>query len=151
MYLVDTNVLSDLAAPVPRPDLADWLDRHSADLYLSAITAAEVVQTVELPQLDFSGRRFAHLTPPVFPYDLLGADGLLGLDVLSRFRLTLELRQRRVMMAPSGSDVVERGFSFGGVASRMRPEVTGTRSVWPLLRSITRVSWVPGVRSPSTP
>ncbi|MCM5557297.1 PIN domain-containing protein [Pleomorphomonas sp. JP5] len=43
MYLVDTNVLSDLAAPVPRPDLVDWLDRHSADLYLSAITAAEVV------------------------------------------------------------------------------------------------------------
>ena len=43
MYLVDTNVLSDLAAPVSRPDLVDWLDRHSADLYLSAITAAEVV------------------------------------------------------------------------------------------------------------
>ncbi len=46
MYLVDTNVLSDLAAPVPRPDLVDWLDRHSADLYLSAITAAEVVAGV---------------------------------------------------------------------------------------------------------
>lgn len=42
MYLVDTNVLSDLAAPAPRPALVDWLDRHSPELYLSAITAAEV-------------------------------------------------------------------------------------------------------------
>ena len=42
MYLVDTNVLSGLTVPVPRPDLADWLDRHSAALYLSAVTAAEV-------------------------------------------------------------------------------------------------------------
>ena len=42
MYLVDTNVLSDLTVPVPRPILVDWLDRHSSELYLSAITAAEV-------------------------------------------------------------------------------------------------------------
>ncbi len=42
MYLVDTNVLSDLAAPTPRPALVDWLDRHSQQLYLSAVTAAEV-------------------------------------------------------------------------------------------------------------
>lgn len=42
MYLVDTNVLSDLSTPVPQPSLADWLDRHSSELYLSVITAAEV-------------------------------------------------------------------------------------------------------------
>ncbi|MGO4687523.1 retroviral-like aspartic protease family protein [Brevundimonas sp. 2YAF1] len=91
------------------------------------ITAAEAVRTLELPRLDFAGRRFTHLTPPVFPYEVLGADGLLGLDVLSRFRLTLELRQRRVMLAPSGPDVVERGIAFG-VASRMRSNITDTRS-----------------------
>lgn len=42
-YLVDTNVLSDLAAPVPHPEVADWLDRHSSELYLSVVTAAEIV------------------------------------------------------------------------------------------------------------
>jgi len=42
MYLVDTNVLSDLTVPIPRPALVDWLDRHSSELYLSTITAAEV-------------------------------------------------------------------------------------------------------------
>lgn len=91
------------------------------------ITAAEVVRTVELPRLDFSGRRFVHLTPPVFPYEVLGADGLLGLDVLSRFRLTLELRQRRVMIAPSGPDIVVRGIAFGR-ASRVRNNIADTRS-----------------------
>ena len=44
MYLVDTNVLS-AAAPtkaVPRHDLRDWMERNSADLYLSVISIAEV-------------------------------------------------------------------------------------------------------------
>lgn len=106
-------------------------DRLAAELNLRpgppvlvhGITAAEMVQTVELPRLDFSGRRFANLTPPVFPYAVLGAHGLLGLDVLSRFRLTLELRRRQVTLAPSGPDVVERGLAFSGKASRT-PVVT---------------------------
>lgn len=110
-------------------------DRLAAELNLQpgppvlvhGITAAEVVRTVELPRLDFSGRRFFRLTPPVFPYDELGADGLLGLDVLSRFRLILELRQRRVMLAPSGPDIVVRGITFGQ-ASRLRNNIADTRS-----------------------
>lgn len=101
--------------------------RPGPPVMVHGITAAEAVRTLELPRLDFAGRRFTHLTPPVFPYEVLGADGLLGLDVLSRFRLTLELRQRRVMLAPSGPDVVERGIAFG-VASRMRSNITDTRS-----------------------
>lgn len=110
-------------------------DRLAAELNLQpgppvlvhGITAAEMVRTVELPRLDFSGRRFIRLTPPVFPFEVLGADGLLGLDVLSRFRLTLELRQRRVMLAPSGPDIVVRGIAFGR-ASRVRNNIADTRS-----------------------
>ncbi|WP_319520689.1 type II toxin-antitoxin system VapC family toxin [uncultured Martelella sp.] len=44
MYLVDTNVISALA-PSKRgreTALIDWLDRASDDLFLSAVTAAEV-------------------------------------------------------------------------------------------------------------
>ena len=67
------------------------------------------------------------MTPPVFPYEVLGADGLLGLDVLSRFRLTLLLRQRRIMLAPSGPDVIARGVAVG-VASRLRTDITPVRS-----------------------
>ena len=44
MYLVDTNVLS-MGSPERRTvtaPLADWLDAHSDDLFLSTITVAEV-------------------------------------------------------------------------------------------------------------
>lgn len=92
------------------------------------ITTAQMTPTVRLPHLAFSERRFAGLVLPVFPYGLLGADGLLGLDVLSRFRLTLDLRRRRVMMAASGPDVVRRGLSFGGRASRLGQDITDVRS-----------------------
>jgi predicted nucleic acid-binding protein len=43
-YLVDTNVISE-AAPTKterRGELAAWMDRHSADLFLSAVTIAEI-------------------------------------------------------------------------------------------------------------
>lgn len=107
--------------------LAAELDlRPGPPVLVHGITAAEMVRTAQLPRVDFSGRHFTHLTPPVFPYEVLGAEGLLGLDVLSRFRLTLELRQRRVMIAPSGPDVVERGIAFGR-ASRVRNDITDTR------------------------
>nr|WP_312054662.1 pepsin/retropepsin-like aspartic protease family protein [Brevundimonas diminuta] len=92
------------------------------------ITTAQMTPTVRLPHLAFSERRFAGLVLPVFPYGLLGADGLLGLEVLSRFRLTLDLRRRRVMMAASGPDVVRRGLSFGGRASRLGQDITDVRS-----------------------
>lgn len=110
-------------------------DRLAAELNLlpgppvlvHGVTAAERVRTVHLPRLDFSGRRFPNLNPPVFPYEVLGADGLLGLDILSRFRLTLEMRQRRVTLSPSGSDVIEHSIAFG-TASRVSNNVADTRS-----------------------
>jgi predicted nucleic acid-binding protein len=44
LYLIDTNVLS-AGAPtksVTRHDLLAWMDRHTASLYLSVITIAEI-------------------------------------------------------------------------------------------------------------
>lgn len=110
-------------------------DRLAAELGLAegppvlvhGITAAELTRTAVLPRLNFGGRRFVGMTPPVFAHDLIGADGLLGLDVLSRFRLTLDMRRRRVMMAASGPDVVERGIAFGR-ASRVRNDISDTRT-----------------------
>jgi len=57
MYLVDTNVLSDLTVPIPRPALVDWLDRHSPELYLSTLTAAEVTAGIaKLRRLGSTGK-----------------------------------------------------------------------------------------------
>lgn len=43
MYLVDTNVLS-AGAPsrVASAELIGWMDKHSAELFLSAVTVAEI-------------------------------------------------------------------------------------------------------------
>lgn len=91
------------------------------------ITAAEMTPTVRVPHLAFSGRSFTDLVLPVFPYGLLAADGLLGLDVLSRFRLTLDLRRRRVMLAASGADMIQRSIAFG-LASRTADDDVKARS-----------------------
>lgn len=125
LFVIDTG--AERSAVSDR--LAQALDLPSGPpVLVHGITTAQMTPTVRLPHLTFSERRFADLVLPVFPYGLLGADGLLGLDVLSRFRLTLDLRRRRVMMAASGADVVRRGLSFGGRASRVGLDITDVRS-----------------------
>lgn len=67
-----------------------------------AITASEIVPTVRIERLSFGGLRFQDLRAPVFPRSVLGADGLLGLDVLARFELAFDLARRTVVLSPSG-------------------------------------------------
>ena len=43
MTLLDTNVLSELMRPAPNQSVIEWLDEQpSADLFISAITKAEI-------------------------------------------------------------------------------------------------------------
>jgi predicted nucleic acid-binding protein len=48
MYLLDTNVISELRRPRPHPDVLAWL-RHAddKDLHLSAVTIAEIQSGIE--------------------------------------------------------------------------------------------------------
>jgi predicted nucleic acid-binding protein len=48
MFLVDTNVISAGAPAKPRPAdaLVAWMDAHSAELYLSVVTVAEIEQGI---------------------------------------------------------------------------------------------------------
>ncbi len=74
MYLLDTNVLSELMRPTPSPQVMQWMDAQAApNLYTSAITRAEIelgiallppgkrqkalaVQSGAMFEEDFSGR-----------------------------------------------------------------------------------------------
>jgi predicted aspartyl protease len=76
------------------------------------VTSAEIAPTVRLNALEFGGRRFNNILAPVFPRALLAADGLIGLDVLSRFRLTFDLGRRIATLAPSGGSVMEASVAF---------------------------------------
>jgi toxin FitB len=43
MYLLDTNILSELMRAAPNPAVLAWVNRQAAhDLYISAITRAEI-------------------------------------------------------------------------------------------------------------
>jgi predicted nucleic acid-binding protein len=61
-WLLDTNVVSELAKPRPDANVVAWIDRHSrqqAHLYLSALTLAEILRGVM--RLDRQSPRFARL------------------------------------------------------------------------------------------
>jgi predicted nucleic acid-binding protein len=57
-YLVDTNVLSELAKAKPDAQVVAWLRDHESELYLSTITIGEIRRGIEaLP----AGKRKASL------------------------------------------------------------------------------------------
>ena len=63
-YLVDTNVISAAAptAVVPRPDLVRWMDYSSQELYLSAISIAEISDGIAKAKREGAKRKSAALS-----------------------------------------------------------------------------------------
>ncbi len=47
-YLVDTNVLSELAKPQPAGDVMAWFVKHEQHLYVSGISLGEIRKGLEL-------------------------------------------------------------------------------------------------------
>lgn len=73
------------------------------------LTEARVTRSVAVDRLQLSGLRFRELTCPVFPRGQLGADGLIGLDVLGRFRLKFDVARRSASLAARGVSIVMGG------------------------------------------
>lgn len=49
MYLLDTNIVSELRRPNPHPSVVDWIRGVSVEhLYLSAVTVGEIQSGIEL-------------------------------------------------------------------------------------------------------
>ena len=63
-YLVDTNVISAVAptSPVRRTDLVEWMDLHSADLFLSAVTIAEIADGIAKAKREGARRKASDLS-----------------------------------------------------------------------------------------
>lgn len=83
------------------------------DVLVHGVTSAQVTPSVHLERLIFCGRRFNDLNTPVFPRAQLAADGLLGLDVLTKFSLQLDLTRREATITPTASEGVsiEQGYT----------------------------------------
>jgi toxin FitB len=63
-YLVDTNVISAVAptAAVPRTELVAWMDRRSANLFVSTITIAEISDGIAKLRREGAKRKAADLS-----------------------------------------------------------------------------------------
>jgi predicted nucleic acid-binding protein len=63
VYLVDTNIISasSPARPVPST-LAEWMDAHSASLFLSVVTVAEIEDGIAKLRRDGATRKSANLS-----------------------------------------------------------------------------------------
>tara|TARA_R110002051_G_scaffold3894_1_gene20731 strand:+ start:3337 stop:4074 length:738 start_codon:yes stop_codon:yes gene_type:complete len=70
------------------------------------ITEAAMARTVRVDRLDLNGMGFRQLQCPVFDRDQLGADGLIGLDVLGRFRLRFDVASRTATLTLRGVRMV---------------------------------------------
>jgi toxin FitB len=63
-YLVDTNVISATAptAVVKRAELIEWMDTHSPDLFLSAVTIAEITEGIAKAKREGAKRKASNLS-----------------------------------------------------------------------------------------
>lgn len=108
LFVIDTG--AERSALSDR--LAQALDLKAGEpVRVHGITGSAITPTVQLPFLDISTQRFTDLSLPVFEHGLLAAEGLLGLDILAHYRLTLDLRRRRVMIAPAQSTSLLPGIA----------------------------------------
>lgn len=96
-----TSIARDLAEAMGLPP--------GPTVVVHGITSAEATPTARVDRLAFGRRRFNDLVMPVFERSLLAADGLLGLDILSQFRLSMNLADRTITLAPSGPGFYARG------------------------------------------
>lgn len=81
-YLVDTNVISATAptTSVQRAELVAWMDSHSADLFLSAITIAEIADGIAKAKREGARRKAADLSAWLQAMLHLYGDRVLALD-----------------------------------------------------------------------
>jgi predicted nucleic acid-binding protein len=63
-YLVDTNVISATAptAAVTRPEIIEWMDAHSDDVFLSAVTIAEIANGIAKAKREGAKRKASALS-----------------------------------------------------------------------------------------
>lgn len=83
MFLVDTNVISALA-PSKRPgsaELIEWLDKASPQLFLSVISAAEVISGIAKAEREGATTKARRLTQWWESIEYLHAEKLLPFDL----------------------------------------------------------------------
>jgi toxin FitB len=108
MYLVDTNVIS--AAAPSRPvalALVEWMDTHSASLFLSAVTVAEIEDGIAKLLREGARRKSTDLTAWLEAVLHLYGDRVLAFDVATaRMAGAISDRARDQGQMPGFADII---------------------------------------------
>lgn len=94
-------------------------------LIVHGIAEAAITPSVAVDKIKLRGVSLHDLRCPVLPHDQLGADGLLGLDVLDRFRLSFDTERRVASLVRPGVEILMGGSAV--IGSRLHR--TGIRSM----------------------
>jgi hypothetical protein len=108
VYLVDTNIISAAspARPAP-PALVEWLDAHSAALFLSAVTVAEIEDGIAKLRREGARRRSADLAAWLETVMHLYGDRILAFDAATaRIAGSISDRARGQGQAPGFADII---------------------------------------------
>jgi toxin FitB len=81
-YLVDTNIISATAPTtvVKRPEIVRWMDSHSKDLFLSAVSVAEIADGIAKAKREGAKRKASDLSAWLQTVLHLYGDRVLPLD-----------------------------------------------------------------------
>ena len=108
MYLVDTNVIS-AGAPsrTAPPALIAWMDHHSTQLYVSAVTVAEIEDGIAKARREGATRKAADLDAWLETLLHLYGERILAFDIATaRTAGMLSDRARGQGQAPGFADII---------------------------------------------
>jgi hypothetical protein len=108
VYLVDTNIISAVSPNRPAsPALVEWMDAHSASLFLSVVTVAEIEDGIAKLRRERAARRSKDLAQWLEALLHLYGDRILGLDTpTARIAGRLSDRARGQGHAPGFADII---------------------------------------------
>jgi predicted nucleic acid-binding protein len=108
VYLVDTNVISAAAPARPSPvELVEWMDGHSASLFLSVVTVAEIEDGIAKLRRERATRKSADLTAWLQTLLHLYGDRVLEFDApTARIAGAMTDRARGQGHAPGLADII---------------------------------------------
>jgi toxin FitB len=108
MYLVDTNVISAAAPSRPASTaLIEWMDTHSASLFMSAVTVAEIEDRIAKLRREGARRKSADLTAWLDTVLHLYGDRVLAFDAATaRIAGAMSDRARGLGHTPGLADII---------------------------------------------